>query len=159
MGFVTSFLIIIFCGFWAYFLYHKFGIEKGHQAWIAWYAIIVVGSLMVLDVLIYSGLLDFLFPLLNQLNWVNIDNGRDFMWNSLHLLGIDWGIDYDDPGLIFIALTLVFSYPMWFKFFSNGSRMLFGGDKPYQQGLYYLLKPTKKPRAGDDTVAKAPKET
>jgi hypothetical protein len=66
MGFVTSFLIIIFCAFWSYHLYHRYGLAKGHTAWIAWYAFIVVAGLMILDFIIYIGLLDFVFPLLNQ---------------------------------------------------------------------------------------------
>jgi len=158
MGFVTSFLIIMTAGFWAYNLYHRFGIAKGHQAWLAWYAFIIVGGLMILDLLIYIGVLDFIFPILNQLEWINIDNGQDFMWNSFQLIGIDWGIEYSSPNLIFIAILIIISYPMWFKFFSNGSRMLFGGNKPYQLGLWYLMEPTKKPKK-DEKIAKTPTET
>ncbi len=157
MGFATSFLIIIFCAFWSYHLYHRYGLPKGHIAWIAWYAIIVVGGLMILDFIIYIGLLDFVFPILNQLPWVNIDNGVDFMWNSFQLIGIDWGIDYTQPGLSWLAIMLFFTYPMWFKFFSNGSRMLFGG-KPYQLGIWYMIEPTRKPKEGEK-IAKEPSET
>lgn len=158
MGFVTSFIIIINLGFWAYLLYHKFGLSKGHQAWLAWYAILGVGGLMLLDFLIYLGVFDLIFPTLNQIPWVNIDNGKDFMWNSFQFLGIDWGIDYNDPGLNWIAIMLILSYPMWFKFFSNGSRMLFGGNKPYQVGCWYMFAPTKKPKEGEKR-AKQPKKT
>ncbi len=158
MGFVTSFIIIIIAGFWSYYLYHKFGLSKDHKAWLAYYAIFIVGGLMVLDLLIYIGALDFVFPILNQLSWVEIENGKDFMWNSFQLLGVEWGIDYKDSGLNFIAIVLILSYPMWFKFWSNGSRMLFGGNKPYQVGLWYLLQPTKNPKA-DKKVAKVPQKT
>jgi len=156
MGFATSFLLICFLGFWSYYLYHRFGYSKGKKGWIAWYAIIVVGGLMILDFIIYIGLLDLIFPLLNQIQWVHIDNGVDFMWNSFQMIGIDWGIDYTQPGLSWMAIVLFFSYPMWFKFFSNGSRMLFGG-KEYQLGVWYLLEPTKKPKKGRK-IAKEPAE-
>ncbi|MHA1283590.1 MAG: hypothetical protein ACTSQP_13910 [Promethearchaeota archaeon] len=157
MGFITSLLIIAVCGFFSYLLYHKFGLSKGHNAWIAWYAIIIVGGLMILDVLIYFGFLDFIFSYLNILPWVNIDNGQDFMWNSFILLGIDWGINYKDPSLIPIAIFLWVSYPMWFKWFSNGSRMLFG-SKAYQRGIWYLLEPTRKPKK-EGIYAKQPERT
>ena len=157
MGFVTSFLIIIIAGFWSYHLHHRFGLSKGHKAFIAWYALIVVGGLMILDFLIYIGLLDFVFPILNQLPWVSIDNGVDFMWNSFQLIGFDWGIDYTQPGLTWMAILLFFTYPMWFKFFSNGSRMLFGG-KPYQFGIWYMIEPTRKPKKGEK-IAAEPSET
>ena len=158
MGFITSFIIISFAGFFAYHLYHRFGLSKGHKAWLAWYAILIVGGLMLLDFLIYLEILNFIFPLLNQLPWVNIESGKDFMWNSFQLLGIDWDINYNDPGLNFIAFFMILFYPMWFKFFSNGSRMLFGGNKPHQVGLWYLFEPTKKPK-GKRRVAKTPKKT
>ena len=74
MGFVTSFLIIIIAGFWSYLLYHRYGLSKGHKAWIAWYAFIIVGGLMILDTLIYFGFLDFVFPIINQFLGVNIEN-------------------------------------------------------------------------------------
>ena len=120
MGFVSHFLIIIFFGFWSYLLYRRYGLSKGRMGWLAWYAFIIVGGLMILDLLIYIGLLDFIFPVLNQLPWVNIDNGVDYMWNSFQLIGVDWGIDYTQPGLTSPAIMLLFTYPMWFKFFSSG---------------------------------------
>ena len=114
--------------------------------------------MMLLDTLIYFGVLDFVFPILNQLPWVDIENGADFMWNSFQLLGVDWNINYHDPGLFWIAIVLILSYPMWYKFFSNGSRMLFGGNKPYHVGAWYLFAPTKKPKEGTK-YAKQPKKT
>ncbi|MHA1147621.1 MAG: hypothetical protein ACTSR8_05200 [Promethearchaeota archaeon] len=158
MGFASSFIIICFAGFWSYALYHRYGLSKGHRLWLAYYAIFIVGGLMAFDTLMLFGLLDFIFPFLNQIPWVDIENGSDFTWNSFQLLGIDWNINYNDPGLFWIALMIILSYPMWFKFFSNGSSMFFGGPKPYQVGTWYLLAPTKKPKEGEK-VAKTPKKT
>ena len=88
MGFATSFIIISFAGFWSYALYHRYGLSKGHKLWLAYYAIIIVGGLMLLDTLMLFGLLDFVFPVINQIPWVNFDNGPDFVWNSFQLFGI-----------------------------------------------------------------------
>lgn len=158
MGFVTSFILISIAGFWSYYLYHRYAAPKGHKAFLAWYAFIIVAGLMILDILIYVGIFDFVFPILNQLPWVHVDNGKDFMWNSFISIGIDWGIDYTDRGLNFIAVFLLLSYPMWFKFWSNGSQILFGGIKPHYQGMWYLLQPTRKPKEGQK-IAKTPQAT
>ncbi|MHA1291880.1 MAG: hypothetical protein ACTSQJ_04330 [Promethearchaeota archaeon] len=158
MGFITSLIVISFCAFWSYYLYHNYGLPKGHKAFVAWYAIVIVGSLMILDTLIYIGVLDFIFPYLNRIPWVNIDSGRDFMWNSFQFFGIDWGIDYKNDGLNWIAIVLILSYPMWFKWFSNGSRMLFGGNNPHQRGMWYLFEPTRKPKP-EEKIAKQPQKT
>jgi len=161
MGFVTSFIIISTAGFWAYALYHRFGLSKGHKLWLAYYAIFIVGGLMVFDFLMYFGFFDTsVIPLINTIPWLpeEIQSGRDFMWNSFQLIGIDWNINYTDNGLNFIAIVLIISYPMWFKFFSNGSRMLFGGNEPYLVGSWYLFEPTHKPKEGEK-VAQQPKET
>lgn len=158
MGFVTSFLLICFFGFWAYWFYHKVGIPKDHQAFVAWYAIIIVGGLMLIDILIYVGIFDFVFPYLNALSWINIESGKDFMWNSFQLIGIDFGINYKDASLNWIAMMIFLSYPMWFKFMSNGSRMLWGGNQPYYVGAWYLFEPTKTPEKGQE-FAKTPGKT
>jgi len=160
MGFITSFLIIAFFGFWVYHLYHTWALPRGHEAFVAWYAFVVVAGFMIFDFLMYVGLFNTtLIPLLNLIPWVNggIVDGRDFLWNSGILIGIDFGI-VPTQNMDMIAYLILISYPMWFKWFSNGSRMLWGGNEPHQCGQWYLFEPTKKPK-GDEKVAVTPKET
>ena len=158
MGFVLSFLIISALGFFSHFWYHKYGIKKGHLAWIFYYGFFVINGFLVLNVLIYTGFLDFIFPLFNNLPWVDIDCGRDFMWNSFHLLGFDWGINYKESNLDYIAILIFMSYPMWYLFFSNISRKFFGGNKPHEEGYWGVLKPIKKPKE-KERIALIPRKT
>jgi hypothetical protein len=145
MGFLGSFLLICLLGFFSHLWYHKYGLSKGKLAWIFYFSVVSVGSILIFNILVYIGSFDFIFPLLNKIPWIIIDSGKDFMWNSLHLIGIDWNIDYNNNGLDFIALILFLSYTPWYMAFKDFSRKFFGGNKPYEKGLWYLLAPTKKP--------------
>ncbi|MHA1490773.1 MAG: hypothetical protein ACTSRI_14085 [Promethearchaeota archaeon] len=161
MGFFTSFIIICFLGFFSHLWYHKYGLSKGHLAWISYYTLFVIAGFLILDVLIYIGALDFIFPFLNQLvPWLNIDNGKDFMWNSFQIFGLDWNVNYNDPNLKFIALLLFLSYPMWYFSFKDFSRKLFGGNRnrPFEKGLWYLFARVKKAKKGEK-IAEPPKMT
>ena len=155
MGFFTTFIIIAILGYLSHYFYHKYGIPKGKSGWVAWYSMIVVGVFWALDIAIYVGALNFIFPILNNLPWVNIDNGRDFMWNSFQLLGIDFGITYTDPGLNSIAILIFLSYPTWYSFSKLMSRMMFGGHKSYEEGYMWALGPTKKPKE-EELIPKPP---
>ncbi len=157
MGFFTTFIIITILAYFSHRWYHKYGLKKGHTAWIAYYSILVCGGLLLLDILIYLGVFDFVFPLLNNLPWVNIDNGKDFMWNSFQLLGIDFGINYNDPGLTSIAVLLFISYPSWYIISKFQSRMIWGGHKKYEEGLWWAIGPTKAPKKEEFTAK--PQET
>ncbi|MBD3194970.1 MAG: hypothetical protein GF317_07950 [Candidatus Lokiarchaeota archaeon] len=141
MGFVCSIFLISFFGFISHYWYRKYGLAKGKLAWISYYLLIVIGFILLLDLLIYLGLLDFLIPLFNYFPWINIDNGKDFMWNSFIIFGIDWNISYNDSGLYYFAILNFLSYPVWFMFFKDLSRKFFGGNKhrPYQKGISYLI--------------------
>ncbi len=145
MGFLGSFLLICLLGFFSHLWYHKYGLSKGKLAWIFYFSVVSVGSILIFNILVYIGSFDFIFPLLNKIPWIIIDSGKDFMWNSLLLIGIDWNIDYNNNGLDFIALILFLSYTPWYMAFKDFSRKFFGGNKPYEKGLWYLLAPTKKP--------------
>jgi hypothetical protein len=146
MGFFISFLFICFIGFFSHHWYHKYGLSKGKLAWIYYFGVISIGSILIFSILLYIGALNFLFPFLNTIPWINIDSGKDLMWNSLLLVGIDWNISNINAGLDFIAIILFLSYPVWYMAFKDFSRKFFGGNKPYEKGLWYLLSPTKKPK-------------
>lgn len=158
MGFITSFLLLSLFGFLSHRLYHKWGLAKAHRGWLFYYCFFINAAFITIDVLIYHGIFDGLIATLNLVPWVEIQNGRDYMWNSFKLLGLDYGIDYTQPALDHIAFILFFSYPMWFVFFKNGSIIIFGGNKPHEQGLWYVLGPTKKPKH-EEKLAHIPKET
>ena len=116
---------------------------------------LVVAGLMAIDIAIYVGVFDFVFPFLNNIPCVQIDNGRDFMWNSFQLLGVDFGVTYSDPGLNSIAVLLFLSYPTWFSFTKLQSRMMFGGHKSFEEGYMWALGRTKKPEE-QEIFAKPP---
>ena len=155
MGFFTTYIVMIILAYLSHYFYHKFGVPKGKSGWIAWYSMLVVVGLMAIDIAIYVGVFDFIFPLLNNIPWVNIENGRDFMWNSFQLFGIDFGVAYNDPGLNSIAILLFLSYPTWFSFSKLTSRMMFGGHKSYEEGYWWAFKPTKRPKE-EEFMAKPP---
>ena len=161
MGFFTSFLIICFLGLFSHRWYRKYGLSKGHLAWISYYTLLIVGGFLILDIFIYVGVFNFCFPILNQLiPWLNIENGKDFMWNSFKLIGIDWNIDFRDTNLNFVAILLFLCYPTWFFSFKDISRKWFGGNKnrPHERGLWYLFESVKPPKK-EEKIAKMPKET
>jgi hypothetical protein len=155
MGFVLSFIIICLLGLFSHYLYHRYGLKKGHLAWIFYFSASVVIGFLLLDISFYIGLLDPLFLFLNKIPWIEIKNGKDFMWNSFQLFGIDWKINFNDPNLNFIAIILFLSYPLWFLSFKDLSRKLFGGNKLYERGLSYFLSRTKKPKQ-DKKIVKIP---
>ena len=155
MRFITTYIILITLGTVSHIFYHKYGLPKGKTAWISYYSILAVGIFLLLDVLIYMGILDFIFPILNNLPWVSIDNGKDFLWNSFHLIGIDFGIDYTIPGMNSLAIILFLSYVPWYVYGKFNSKMLFGGNKTYEEGYWWAIGPTKKPKQ-EEFVVKAP---
>jgi len=155
MGFITTYILLTILGYISHIFYHKYGLAKGKTVWIAYYSMGVVGGLLLLDILIYIGILDFLFPILNQLPWVSIDNGKDFMWNSFQLIGIDFGIAYSIPGMNSLAIIFFLSYVPWYVFGKINSKMMFGGNRSYEEGYWWALGPTKKPKQ-EEFVVKAP---
>ncbi|MHA1149395.1 MAG: hypothetical protein ACTSR8_14255 [Promethearchaeota archaeon] len=155
MGFITTIIIIYLLATFSHRWYHKYGLKKQNIAWIAYFGIVVVLGFLILDVLIYIGLFNFIFPLLNTLPWVDIENGRDFMWNSFQLFGIDFGLNYNDPGLIPIAILLFLSYLPWYVYAKLLSKILFGGHNSYEEGYWWALAPTKKPK-DEMEIVKAP---
>lgn len=141
MGFVSSIILISLFGFISHFLYRKCGIYKGNLAWIFYYSVAIIGVFLILDILTYLGIFNFLFPVFNLISWISIENGKDLMWNSFQLVGIDWNIDISQQGLDYMALLLICSYPVWFKFFKDLSQKFFGGNKrrPYEKGFSFLI--------------------
>jgi hypothetical protein len=159
MGFFAAFILIAVLGIYSHYFYHKFGLPKHHLAWIFYYSVIIVGGLMLMGILFYVGVFDNnLISVFNQIPWVDIENGKDYMWNSFQLLGIDWGIDYSGTGLGAMAFLLFLSYPSWYMAFKLISKYIFGGNKVYQEGLWYVFAPTKKPKK-EEKRAKVPGES
>ncbi len=145
MSFVASILLINLFGLFSHYFYRKYGILKGRIGMIFYYSIFIIGFFLIVDILLYVGIFNFIFPYLNVIPWVSIINGKDFMWNSFQLLGIHWNIDFTQKGLDYIAFLLFSSYPIWFKFFKDVSRKLFGGNrrKPYEKGISFLFSHSK----------------
>jgi len=141
MGFVSSIILICLFGFISHFLYRKYGIHKGKLAWIFYYSFSVIGFFLIIDSLAYLGMCEFMIDILNLIPWTSIENGKDMMWNSFQLVGIDWNININQQGLDYVAILLMCSYPVWFKFFKDISRKMFGGNKrrPYEKGFSFLI--------------------
>jgi hypothetical protein len=145
VGFLTSYIIITILGVLSHKLYHT--IRPNHKGFIAYYSFFSIFGILLIDVLIYLGVFDFILPMLNQLPWIAADpipDGKDLMWNSLRLIGINFNIIHQS-GLNSIAVVLFLSYAPWFSMMKDGSRMLFG-QKSYQEGYSWALKPLKKPK-------------
>jgi len=149
MGFFTSFLIICVLGLFSHHWYHKHGLSKGHLAWISYYTLLVIGGFLILDILIYVGVFNAFFQAINSIiPWITIENGKDYMWNSFKIIGIDWNINHEDNNLKYIAVLLFISYPTWFFAFKDISRKWFGGNRnrPHEKGLWYLFSSNKSPK-------------
>lgn len=145
MGFITSYFIVCFLGLFAHPLIKKQR-AKGNKAFAMTFSVGVTFGMLMLDVLIYIGVLNFLWSALSDtIPWIDIANGRDFMWNSFSLIGIDFGVDYMSTSLDSIAFVLFMSYIPWFVMQKDGSKMLFG-QKNYQEGYMWALTPIKKPK-------------
>ena len=145
MGFLTSYLIISILGVLSHKIYHN--IRPKNKGFIAYYSFIAIYGILAIDVLTYLGVFDFILPLFNQIPWIASDpivDGKDLMWNSLRLIGINFNIIHQS-GLNVIAVVLFMSYAPWFIMMKDGSRMLFG-QKSYQEGYSWALKPLKKPK-------------
>ena len=80
------------------------------------------------------------------------------MWNSFQLIGVKFGINYDGTGMGWTALLLFLSYPIWYGFFKNLSKIIYGGSKAHEEGIWYIFKPTRKPKK-NEWVAKVPRKT
>lgn len=141
MGFFTSIILISFFGFFSHYFYRKYGILRGKMGVIFYYSLLFIIIILLLDIFTYFGVFNFIFHVLNLIPWVSITNGKDFMWNSFQLFGINWNIDITQPGLDYIALLIFSSYPVWFKFFKDLSRKIYGGNrrKPYERGMSFLF--------------------
>ncbi|TFF96479.1 MAG: hypothetical protein EU547_06415, partial [Promethearchaeota archaeon] len=111
MGFSSSLIILSVLGLLSHYFYRRFGIAKGKLAWISYFTLLVNLGFLFLDILIYVGIFNFLFPIFNNLPWVNIENGKDFMWNSFQLIGLNWSRPYNTTSLNPIAVILFISYP------------------------------------------------
>jgi hypothetical protein len=156
MGFVSSLILIAVFGFLSHYWYRKYGLARGKLAWISYFTLIINFGFLLVDVFIYIGVFDFVFPILNDIPWVSIENGRDFMWNSFHLLGIDWDINFKTRALDWIGIIIFISYPIWFMFFKDFSRKIFGGNenRPYTRGISYLFTSPKKTKTREKGVKK-----
>ena len=142
MGFLTSLILMFVFGWINSYLYRKY-LRKKNKDWIVFLAIIFIGGFWIIDILIYIEIIDMTW--LNILPWVNIpsvDKGEYFMWNSFMVIGINFEITYQS-GMDIIAIFLLISYIMWYYLGSKLGKLAHG-YRPYQQGVYWLFRPTKK---------------
>jgi hypothetical protein len=142
MGFVTHCIVMFLCGLIGAYLYsHK--LRKKNHAWSGYLAMICIFTVLLWGILIYTEVIP-IAAMVNWLPWVDVTNGKDWMWNSFQLIGVDLGVIFE-PGMNSLAVILFISYPTFYAFGADGGRMLFG-RKTYEEGYMWGLAPLKKPK-------------
>ena len=140
MGFLTSLVLMFALGWINSYLYRKY-LRKRNPDWLIFLAFISILGLLTIDILIYIDKIDMTW--MNVIPWVTtIEDGKDFMWNSFVIFGFDFEITHQ-PGMKKIAIFLLISYPIWYYFGSKVGKLIHG-SRTYQQGLFWLFRPTKK---------------
>ncbi|GAB4329373.1 MAG: hypothetical protein Kow0069_36800 [Promethearchaeota archaeon] len=142
MGFASQCIGMFVLGFFFSWLYSR-KLRARNKDWSAFLWVIANGGMWLWGILVYVDVIP-IAPLVNWLPWVNVANGKDWMWNSFQLLGVDYGIAYA-PGLDHLAVVLFVSYPMWYAFGRDGGRMLYG-TRTYEEGYWWVMRPLSKPK-------------
>jgi hypothetical protein len=138
MSFVEGFGLMVLFGALSHSLYKKR--RQQHKAWLAWYSIIAVTAVLLLDIAIYVGWMDWMIGGLNTLPWLvdnPISSGKEWMWNPFRYLGLDLGVE-PQPGLDWFAVIFFMCYLPVFNFFKEGSRQAVG-FRTYQQGMLWSI--------------------
>jgi hypothetical protein len=142
MGFATQCMLLFFCGLFGARLYARKLRKKSH-AWSGYLWMLSNFGMWLWGILLYLNVIPIAL-LVNWIPWVEVENGKDWMWNSFQLLGVDFGVHYQS-GMDHLAVILFLSYPMWYLFGQDGGRMLFG-RKNYEEGYMWALALLKKPK-------------
>ena len=144
MSFVDAMIVLIVMGILSHYLYKK---KDRNRTWLASYSIIVVGSVLLFDIMMYAGWLDWVLDIINKLPWLldnPIESGKEAMWNAFRYFGVDMGVEPTE-GMDIVAVFIFFCYLPLFNFWKDGSRQLFG-SKSYEEGMLYPIEPLKKPK-------------
>jgi hypothetical protein len=142
MGFATQCITLFFCGFFGALIYAR-KLRKKTHAWSGYLWMICNFGMWIWGILLYLNLIP-IGTFVNWIPWVEVADGREWMWNSFQLLGVDFGLIYT-PGLDHIAVILFLSYPMWYLMGADGGRM-FWGRRTYEEGYWWGLAPLRKPK-------------
>ena len=141
MGFITQMIFIFLSGIWSARIYSR-KLRAKNKDWSAFLWLIFNVGTLIWGILLYFELIP-IANLVNWIPWVNVGGGKDWMWNSFQIFGIDFGLIYSnslDP----IAIALFFTYPALYLLGTDGGRMLYG-KRTYEEGYWWALKPIKKP--------------
>ncbi|MHA1292814.1 MAG: hypothetical protein ACTSQJ_09130 [Promethearchaeota archaeon] len=146
MSFVEG-MIFCFIGGWINsYLYSNY-LRKKNKGWLFYFAILFIGSITIMDLLIYYNIFDI--RLLLWAPWIEIPEGvnvgRYYMWNP----GLLFGIQFESQiipgtGLVWEIFAIFFfiSYIWWFTIGQNLGRFMYGRLE-YEKGAWYLLRTTK----------------
>lgn len=127
-------------------IYRKY-LRKRNKASVVYMGYIVCGGTLLLDLLIYTNILD-VTPLLNAYPLITLppgaDPGKFWMFNPLVCFGIPWfaQVNPSGPGYDLLALILFISYYLFYDQGLNLGRMFYG-RYTYQRGYWYVLRPTR----------------
>jgi hypothetical protein len=142
MGFFTQIIIISVASIFGMRLYSK-KLRAKNKDWNAFMFMILMAVMYGWGILVYTNIIP-IANLVNWLPWVDVEDGRDWMWNSFQLLGYDSGIIHQE-GMNWIAVLIFMSYPAVCLFNASAGMQLFG-RKTYEEGFMWALSPVKKPK-------------
>lgn len=142
MGFISQMILLSILGFLSHYIDIYKGKRLKNPRWRFAYCYNCVSLFILFAILMYTGVLNFLIPYLNQIPWIDYLDGKDFMWNSGHLIGLSKIIVYQ-PGLDIIAVFLILNYISSFVVWKMTSQFFFG-SRTYERGILFGLQPAKK---------------
>ncbi len=142
MGFLTQCIAMFFLGTFNAWLYSR-KLRQRNKDWSAFLWLIANIGMWIWGILIYIEVIP-IAQMVNWIPWVNVESGKDWMWNSFQLLGVDFGI-VPSPGMHSLAVILFLSYPTFYLFGGDGGRMMYG-KRTYEGGYWWALAPLKKPK-------------
>ncbi|MHA1730911.1 MAG: hypothetical protein ACTSU5_03165 [Promethearchaeota archaeon] len=141
MGFVTQCILMFLLGTFNAWLYSR-KLRARNKDWSAFLWLISNIGMWTWGILLYLDVIP-IANLVNWIPWVNVADGKDWMWNSFQLVGVDFGIVHQ-TGMDSLAVIIFLSYPCWYLFGGDGGRMLFG-KRTYEEGYWWAIAPLKKP--------------
>ncbi|MHA1732771.1 MAG: hypothetical protein ACTSU5_12570 [Promethearchaeota archaeon] len=142
MGFFIQVCAIFVLGFVNAWLYAR-KLRRRRKDWSAFLLIFTVAGMWAWGGLIYLDVIP-IGALVNWLPWVNVTDGKTWMWNALLLFGINLGVTYQ-PGLNPMAAIIFLSYPCFYWIANIIGKYVYG-TRTYEGGLWWALSPLKKPR-------------
>lgn len=141
MSFFDAYILLAILGLFSHKIYQKQR-KSGHKAFISYYSLFAVLGVLILDLLIYFGVLD---SVITAIYGTRFADGKDFMWNPFSIFFLDLGIVVQGSGTGWLAFLLFASYPCWYLYWKSISKYLFG-VRHYSGGWLDVLKPIRKPK-------------